>query len=115
MSIGSDVEVGAVGAHPAVVRDILGSAHVLTFLIDILDDIRPIDANGKQVVVDLNDIVWRVAEFFVIYGTEPLVGESASCGIVERQLPIVALPVTFVADDKIVFNFIRLSHGATAT
>ena len=68
---------------------------------DVLDYVRPIDGNGYQRVVHLEDVVWSVAQFRAVGGAEPLVGQFSRCRVVVGQLSVVRLPVALVTDNQV--------------
>ena len=83
VSVAGDVEVVAVAAHSAVVRHILRRSASFAVGVDVLDDVAPVDGNGYQRVVHLDDVVWRVAKLDAVDGTEPLVCECSGIAVVE--------------------------------
>ena len=101
MGIAGDVEKRSVRTHAAVVGHVLCSTAGCPIGVDVLDDVRPVDSNGYQRVVHLDDVVWSVAQFRAVDGAEPLVGQYSRCGVVVGQLSVVRLPVALVADNKV--------------
>ena len=68
---------------------------------DVLDYVRPVDGNGYQRVVHLEDVVWSVAQFRAVDGAEPLVGQFSRFRVVVGQLSVVRLPVALVAYNQV--------------
>ena len=101
MGIACDVEIHSVGTHAAVVGHVLCGTACCAIGVDVLDDVRPVDGNGYQRVVHLDDVVGSVAKFHAVDGAEPLVGQYSRCRVVVGQLSVVRLPVALVADNKV--------------
>ena len=73
MSVASDIYVVPIRTEFTIARDILGSSHSPTLRRYKLYDVRPVDSNGYQIVVYLNNVVWRVANLLAIHIAKPLI------------------------------------------
>ena len=81
----------AVGSQTAVVGDVFGSGYRRAVRSDILYNVRPVDANGYQRVVDVQNIVARIAQMLPrILLLKPSVGNHSV--VDERQRRIVHTP-----------------------
>ena len=73
VSVASDIYVVPIRTEFTIVRDILSSSHSPTLRRYKLYDVRPVDSNGYQIVVYLNNVVWRVANLLAIHIAKPLI------------------------------------------
>ena len=64
----------AVGSHFAVVRHVFCGSARGAIGANKLYNVRPVYADSQQRVVNLNDIVWRVTQFFAVNLVKPFVG-----------------------------------------
>ena len=55
-----DIEIPPVATHAAVVGHVFRCTASRAVGVDILYDVGPIDGDGYQRVVDMQDVVWRV-------------------------------------------------------
>ena len=101
VGIAGDVEICSVRTHAAVVGHVFCGATCSAIRVDVLDDVRPVDSNGYQRVVHLDDVIGSVAQFRAVDGAEPLVGQYSRCRVVVGQLSVVRLPVALVADNQV--------------
>ena len=84
MGIRCNVKITAVGSHFAVVGHAFSSSAGRAVGVDELDNVRPVYANSQQRVVNLDEVVRRIAEFMAVYLPEPFVGKRAGRAVVER-------------------------------
>ena len=76
VTVGRNVDIVAVRGELAVIGHVLGGGDSLAVGGDELDDIRPVDGNCDQIVVDRDDVVGRVAELRAVDVAEPLVADD---------------------------------------
>ena len=107
MGIRCNVKITAVGSHFAVVGHAFSSSAGRAVGVDELDNVRCVYANSQQGIVNLDDVVRRVAQFMAVYLPEPSVGKRARVAVVERKLAVILLPQAFVAKDKALFLWVR--------
>ena len=99
MAVGGDVEVGAVGGKAAIVGHIFGASHSLALFVDELDDVRPVDRDGYQVLFHLDDILGGISKFIAIHVAKPLVAHHVVIFEIGKSA-IVRLPRPFVHHDE---------------
>ena len=95
VAIARDVDKLAVATKFAIVGYILCGSHGLALRSDELYDVRPVDGNGNEVVINLDDVVGRVTQLLSVHVAEPLVAHHMVV-LKVGQTAIVCLPHTFV-------------------
>ena len=97
-----DVEVAAVvGSHAPVVRYVLRGSDGGAVGSDVLHYVRPVDGDGYQRVVHLQNVVSRVAESLArVLLPEPVVGEHAV--VEQRERRVVHAPQTLAENQQAV-------------
>ena len=103
VGIRSDIKILSVGTETAVVGHALRGPAGRAIGVDKLDDVAPVDGNGDQRVVDLDNIIGGITELRLVDMTKPLVGQRICLAVIICQLSVVTLPVAFIANDQILF------------
>ena len=74
MSIRCNVQITAIGSHFAVVGHVFCGSARGAIRANKLYNVRLVYADSQQRVVNLNDIVWCVTQFFAVNLLKPFVG-----------------------------------------
>ena len=103
VSVTGDVDVLSVAAKPAVVGNVLCRGNCFAIRVDELHNVRPVDGNGNEGVVNLYDVVRRIAKFHTVSVPEPLVADYRAV-LKVAESPIVGLPHAFVQEDNLLLR-----------
>ena len=106
MSIAGDIDVLAVAAEPAVVGNVLRSGNCPAIGGDELYDVRPVDGDGDEVFVHLDDVVGGVAQLVAVPVAEPLVAYHLSV-LEVGDASVVSLPHPFVQEDNLFLRYAK--------
>ena len=110
VTIAGDINVLAVCAELTIVGNVLSSCYGFAVGCDELHDVRPVDGNSNQVVINLNDVVGCVADFITVLVAKPLVAHHMV--ILEvGHASVISLPDTFVQQDDSLLSQCDLGKG----
>ena len=99
VAVAGHIDVLPVAGQTAVVGYVLGSCHGQPLGGHELYDVRPVQGYGYEIVVNLDDVVGRVAQFGAVLVAEPLVAHDGAV-LKVAQPAVVGLPNAFVQHDE---------------